>query len=86
MGTPSDLHSWGAAHQKLWDKLRESGRRVEVTAVAWEQHLLDRAGRRLRTWLARKMSDDEKEALMLRQALAEADWTPSKAMVASTPP
>ena len=74
MGTRSELDSWGEAHRRLWEKLRRSGRRVEVVAVAWEQALLDRAGRRLRSWVAGKMSEDEKEALMLRQAMAEADW------------
>ena len=73
MGTRSELDSWGEAHRRLWEKLRRSGRRVEVVAVAWEQELLDRAGRRLRSWVARKMSDDEKEAFMLRQAIDEAD-------------
>ena len=74
MGTRTELDSWGEAHRRLWEKLRTSGRRVEVVAVAWEQKLLDRAGRRLQSWVARKLSDDEKEALMLRQAIAEADW------------
>ena len=74
MGTPSELHSWGAAHQKLWDKLRESGRRVEVTAVAWEQHLLNRASRVLTSWRGQGISDAEQEAIMLRQAIADTDW------------
>ena len=74
MGTRSELDSWGEAHRRLWEKLRRSGRRVEVVAVAWDQALLDRAGRRLRSWVAGKMSEEEKEALMLRQAMAEADW------------
>ncbi|MDE2758051.1 MAG: hypothetical protein OXI92_16070, partial [Acidobacteriota bacterium] len=74
MGTRTELDSWGEAHRRLWERLRESGRRVEVVAVAWEQKLLDRARRRLQSWVANKMSDDEKEALMLRQAIAEADF------------
>ena len=74
MGTRTELDSWGEAHRRLWERLRESGRRVEVVAVAWEQKLLDRAGRRLQSWVANKMSDDEKEALMLRQAIAETDF------------
>ena len=45
-----------------------------VGVVAWEQELLDRAGRRLQSWVVSKMSDDEKEALMLRQAIAETDF------------
>ena len=74
MGTRSELDSWGEAHRRLWEKLRKSGRRVEVVAVAWEQHLLDRAGRRLQAWTVGDMSDDEKEVLMLRQAIADTDW------------
>ena len=74
MGTRSELDSWGEAHRCLWEKLRQSGRRVEVIAVAWEQKLLDRAGRRLQSWTVGDMSEGEKEVLMLRQAMAETDW------------
>ena len=74
MGTRSELDSWGAAHRPLWEKLRESGRRVEVIAVAWDQALLDRAGRVLQSWVARDMSEAEREARTLRQAIADADW------------
>ena len=73
MGTPSELQSWGGAHYNLWDKLRESGRRVEVVAVAWEQHLLDRAEGVLQSWLTRKITDAEKEILILQRAVDEAD-------------
>ena len=74
MGTPTELHSWGAAHQPLWQILRESGRRIEVVAAAWEQHLLDRAERVLTSWRWRAMTDAEQEAVMIRQAIDEADW------------
>ena len=74
MGTPTELQSWGAAHRDLWAKLRHSGRRVEVVAVAWEQHLLDRAERVLQSWTAGDMSEAETELLTLRQAVAGADW------------
>ena len=74
MGTRTELDSWGAAHRRLWEKLRQSGRRVEVVAVAWEQKLLERAGRRLQFWAARDISRAEKEILTLRQAIIEADW------------
>ena len=74
MSTRSPLHCWDQAHRRLWEKLRKSGRRVEVVAVAWEPKLLDRAGRQLQSWVARKMSEGEKEALMLRQAIADTDW------------
>ncbi len=74
MGTRSELDSWGAAHRTLWRKLRESGRRVEVVAVAWEQHVLDRADRVLTSWRGRAVTDAEQEAIMLRQAIADTDW------------
>jgi len=74
MGTHTELHSWGVAHRRLWEKLRQSGRRVEVVAVAWEPHLLDRAERVLQSWTAGDMSEAETELLALRQAVAKADW------------
>ena len=74
MDTPTELHSWGAAHQPLWRILRESGRRVEVVAVAWEQHLLDRAERVLTSWRGRAITEAEQEAIMLRQAVADTDF------------
>ena len=74
MGTRTEPDSWGEAHRRLWEKLRQSGRRVEVVAVAWEQRLLDRAGRRLQSWAARDISEAEKEILSLREAIADADW------------
>ena len=56
MGTRSELDFWGEARRRIWEKLRRSGQRVEVVAVAWDQKLLDRAGRGLRSWVAGKMS------------------------------
>lgn len=41
-----------------------------MVAVAWEQALFDRAGRRLRTWVARGIKEAEKEILALRQAVS----------------
>ncbi len=74
MGTRIDPDSWGESPRRLWEKRRKTGRCVEVVVVAWEQKLLDRAGRRLQSWAVGEMSEVEKEALMLRQAMAEADW------------
>ena len=74
MGTPSELHSWGAAHRNLWEKLRESGRRIELVAIAWEQHVLDRAERVLTSWRGQTISDAEKEILTLQLAVDNADW------------
>ena len=86
MGTRSDLDSWGEARRRLWEKLRKSDRRVEMVAVAWNQVLLDRAGRRLQSWLARDMSEGEKEALMLLRPSPMPIGRPSNVMVASMLP
>ena len=74
MGTPTELHSWGTAHRPLWQMLRESGRRVEIVGVAWEQHLLDRAARVLQSWIAGDMTEADRELLTLRQAASSAEW------------
>ena len=74
MGTPGELRSWGTAHRPCWQMLRESGRRVEVVAVVWEQQLLDRAARVLHSWIAGDMTEADRELLALRQAISSADW------------
>ena len=74
MGTRSELDSWGEAHRRLWEKLSQSGRRVEVIAVAWDQKFLDRAQRVLSSWGGRDMNEAERQVLMLRQAVADTDW------------
>ena len=74
MGTRSELDSWREAHRPLWQMLRECGWRVEVVAVAWEQELLDRAERVLQSWIARDMTEADRELLTLRQAVSSADW------------
>ena len=74
MGTPGELRSWGTAHRPLWQMLRESGRRVEVVAVAWEQEFLDRAARVLHSWIAGDVTEADRELLALRQAISSADW------------
>ena len=74
IGTRSELDSWGVAHRPLWQMLRECGWRVEVVVVAWEQELLDRAGRVLQSWVASDMSEADRELLTLHQAVSSADW------------
>ena len=74
MGTHTELHSWGAAHSELWGKLQEVGRHIELVAVAWEKHILDRAERVLQSWRGRGITEAEQEAIMLRQAIADTDW------------
>jgi len=74
MRTHTELHSWGAALRRLGEKLRRSGRKVEVVAVAWEKHTLDHAARVLTSWRGRGITDAEQEAIMLRQTIADTDW------------
>ena len=53
-GHPTDreLHSWGAAHGRLWDALREKGRQVRVIGIAAENETVDRMARVIRAWAA----------------------------------
>ena len=53
-GHPTDreLHSWGAAHGRLWDALREKGRQVRVIGIAAENETVDRTARVIRAWAA----------------------------------
>ena len=74
MGTRSELDYWGKAHRELWQRLRETGRRVEVVAMAWERKHLDRTRRRLAFWAAGAKGEASRQAAFLRQALANADW------------
>ena len=74
MGTRSELDYWGAAHRNLWNKLRQTGRRVEVVAMAWDQKHFDRAGRRLEFWRGCSKGEASQQAAFLRQAIADADW------------
>ena len=74
MSTRSPLHCWGQDHRRQRDKLRQSGRRVEVVAVAWDRALLDRAGRRLHSWAGSDMSQAERKILTVRQAITDTDW------------
>ena len=74
MGTRTELDSWRHAHRPLWQALRECGWRIEVVAVAWEQELLDRAERVMRSWVGRDLSEAGRELLILRWAVSNADW------------
>jgi len=73
MGTRSELDSWREAHRPLWQMLRELGWRIEVVAVAWEQGLLDRAERVMRSWVGRDLTEGGRELLILRWAVSNAD-------------
>ena len=74
MGTRTELDSWREAHRVLWQMLRELGWRVEVVAVAWEQELLDRAERVMRSWVGGELTEAARELLHLRWAVSSADW------------
>ena len=49
-GTDSELRSWGKAHGRLWDAVREKGRQVRVIGIAAEHDTIERAERVLRAW------------------------------------
>ena len=48
----AELHSWGAAHGRLWDAIRAQGWRVEVIAIGAELDTVLRADRVLQLWAA----------------------------------
>ena len=48
--TDTEIRSWGIAHGRLWEALRNSGRQVRVVAIAAEHENVERAERRLRAW------------------------------------
>ena len=50
--TDRELHSWGAAHGRLWDALRKKGLQVRVIGIAAENETVDRTARVLRVWAA----------------------------------
>ena len=50
--TDSELRSWGSAHGRLWDTVREKGRQVRVIGIAAEHESIERAERVLRRWAA----------------------------------
>ena len=74
MSTRSELDSWGKAHRRLWDKLRQTRRTVEVFAAAWDRQHLDRTERVLQAWTTRAPGAARTKAEALRQAIADADW------------
>ena len=73
MGTRTELDCWREAHRPLWQALRECGWRTEAVAVAWEQELLDRAERVMRSWVGRDLTVAGRELLILRWAVSSAD-------------
>ena len=50
--TDTELCSWGAAHEPLWDALRKKGRQVRVIGIGVENAAVDRTARVLKAWAA----------------------------------
>ena len=50
--TDNELRSWGAAHARLWEALRKTGRRVRVIGIAADDAPIERAERVLKVWSA----------------------------------
>ena len=50
--TDTELRSWGAAHEWLWDALRKKGWQVRIIGIAAENETVDRTARVLRVWAA----------------------------------
>ena len=48
--TDNELRSWGAAHARLWEALRKTGRRVRVIGIAAEDDPIERTERVLKVW------------------------------------
>ncbi|MDE2943804.1 MAG: hypothetical protein OXT63_06310 [Gemmatimonadota bacterium] len=48
--TSTALRSWGAAHRRLWEAVRERGRSVEVVAAGRMRREMERARRVMRGW------------------------------------
>ena len=46
----AELRSWGAAHARLWEALRKTGRRVRVIGIAAEHAPIERTERVLKVW------------------------------------
>ena len=76
----SAVRTWGAQHAKLWARLAEAGRAVEVVVVGRDPDRLGAAGRMLDKWaskLAAAEAKPEAEAEMaaIRRAIAACDMT-----------
>ena len=48
--TATGLHSWGRAHRRLWEELKERGRSVEAVAVVRSDGEFDRAEKVFANW------------------------------------
>ena len=68
------LIPWREAQRRLWDKLRQTGRTVEVLAVTWDHHHLDRSQRVLQARASRDAGAVATRAAGIRQAIAAVDW------------
>ena len=70
--TDRELHSWGAAHGRLWAALHKKGRHVRVIGVAAENETVDRTARVLRAWAAAP-EKEAGEGLTVKQEIKRID-------------
>ena len=66
--TDAELRSWGAAHARLWEALRKTGRRVRVIGIAAEHAPIERTERVLKVWSA-TAPQEYREGRTLRQEI-----------------
>ena len=66
--TDNELRSWGAAHVRLWEALRKTGRRVRVIGIAAAAAPIERAERVLKVWAA-TAPREYREGRTLRQEI-----------------
>ena len=71
--TDSELRSWGSAHGRLWDTVREKGRQVRVIGIAAEHESIERAERVLRRW-ATTAPGKPSEGRTVKQEIKEIDY------------
>ena len=70
--TDSELRSWGAAHGRLWDTVREKGQQVRVIGIGAGQESIERAERVLRRWAATAPGKPS-QGLTVKQEIKEID-------------
>ncbi len=70
--TDSELRSFGSAHGRLWDTVREQGRQVRVIGIGAGQESIERAERVLRRWAATAPGKPS-EGVTVRQEIKEID-------------
>ena len=69
------VQEWGAAHEKLWEALRQQGIHVRVVIVSWQQTALAHAGAIVKQWIAPggQARTAARELAKIRTAIREVD-------------